>query len=82
MGNAYSELNNPVIQKQLLEEQAKELRAGNLEANPYDKDFVNAIEHGMPPTGGIGLGIDRMIMLLTNSPSIRDIILFPFMKEK
>ena len=82
MGNAYSELNNPIIQKQLLEEQAKELRAGNLEANPYDKDFVNAIEHGMPPTGGIGLGIDRMIMLLTNSPSIRDIILFPFMKEK
>ncbi len=80
MGNAYSELNNPFIQRRLLEEQAKELRAGDEEANPYDKDFVEAIEQGMPPTGGIGLGIDRMIMLLTNQPSIRDVILFPFMK--
>lgn len=82
MGNAYSELNDPFIQKKLLEEQAKELKAGDKEANPYDKDFVNAIEQGMPPTGGIGLGIDRLMMLLTNSPSIRDVILFPFMREK
>jgi lysyl-tRNA synthetase class 2 len=81
VGNAYSELNDPIKQKELLEKQAAELRAGNEEANPYDEDFVNALEYGMPPTGGMGLGIDRMIMLLTNSPSIRDILLFPFMKS-
>src|SRR3989344_9627755 len=80
MGNAYSELNNPEIQKSLLMEQAKLLKAGNAEAHPFDEDFVKAIETGMPPTGGLGLGIDRMIMLFTNSESIRDVILFPFMK--
>ena len=82
LGNAYSELNDPQVQKKLLEEQARELSAGDAEANPYDKDFVEAMEHGFPPTGGIGLGIDRIVMLLTNSPSIRDVILFPFMKER
>ncbi len=80
MGNAYSELNNPEIQKNLLMEQVRQLKAGNAEAHPFDEDFVKAIETGMPPTGGLGLGIDRMIMLLTNSESIRDVILFPFMK--
>ena len=80
MGNAYSELNNPEIQKSLLMEQVRQLKAGNAEAHPFDEDFVKAIETGMPPTGGLGLGIDRMIMLLTNSESIRDVILFPFMK--
>ena len=80
LGNAYSELNDPILQRKLLEEQAKQLREGAQEANPMDEDFVRAIEHGMPPTGGLGLGIDRMIMLFTNSPSIRDIILFPTMK--
>jgi len=82
LGNAYSELNDPISQKRLLEEQAQLLKKGDEEAHPYDSDFVEAIEVGLPPTGGIGLGIDRMIMLLTNSPSIRDVILFPFMKPE
>lgn len=82
IGNAYSELNDPVKQKILLEQQSTELKKGNLESNPMDEDFVNALEIGMPPTGGLGLGIDRMVMLLTNSASIRDVILFPFMKPE
>lgn len=80
IGNAYSELNDPILQRQLLEDQAKQLREGSAEANPMDEDFVRAIEHGMPPTGGLGLGIDRMVMLFTDAASIRDIILFPTMK--
>ncbi|MBI4150854.1 lysine--tRNA ligase [Candidatus Woesearchaeota archaeon] len=80
IGNAYSELNDPIMQRQLLEVQALQLRAGAAEANPMDEDFVRAIEHGMPPTGGLGLGIDRMIMLFTNQVSIRDVMLFPTMK--
>lgn len=82
MGNAYSELNDPIIQRQLLEEQAKQLKAGDEEANPADEDFLEAIEVGMPPTGGLGIGIDRLIMILTNQPSIRDALLFPFMKPE
>jgi lysyl-tRNA synthetase, class II len=82
IGNAYSELNDPVKQKILLEQQALELKKGNEEANPFDEDFVNAMEIGMPPTGGMGIGIDRMVMLLTNSASIRDVLLFPFMKPQ
>jgi lysyl-tRNA synthetase class 2 len=82
LGNAYSELNDPVIQRKLLEEQQKLLKKGDEEANPLDEDFINAIEIGMPPTGGLGLGIDRMIMLLTEQDSIRDVILFPFMKPE
>jgi len=80
LGNCYSELNNPILQKTLLKEQEKLLERGDEEANPYDEDFINALEIGMPPTGGLGLGIDRMIMLLTGEESIRDVILFPFMK--
>lgn len=80
LANAYSELNDPVVQRHLLEEQQKMLTAGDEEANPLDEDFINAIEIGMPPTGGLGIGIDRMIILLTGQESIRDIILFPFMK--
>ncbi len=81
LGNAYSELNDPLLQKKLLEEQAKELKKGDLEANPFDADFIEAMEYGMPPTGGIGLGIDRMVMLLLDQNSIRDVILFPTLKN-
>jgi lysyl-tRNA synthetase class 2 len=70
------------LQRELLEAQAKQLHAGAEEANPMDEDFVRAIEQGMPPTGGLGLGIDRMVMLFTNQASIRDIILFPTMKPE
>lgn len=80
IANAYSELNDPVKQRKLLEDQAKQLRAGSEEAHPMDEDFVQAIEYGMPPAGGIGFGIDRMIMIITNNPSIRDVLFFPFMK--
>ncbi len=80
LGNAYSELNDPLMQKQLLEEQQKMLSRGDSEANPYDEDFINALEIGMPPTGGVGIGIDRMIMLMTGQESIRDVLLFPFMR--
>ncbi len=82
LANAYSELNDPIVQKELLEEQQKKLSKGNEEANPYDKDFVEALEVGMPPTGGLGIGIDRMIILLTAQQSIRDVIPFPFMKPE
>jgi len=80
LGNAYSELNDPELQRELLEGQQKMLKKGDEEANPLDKDFINAIEIGMPPTGGLGLGIDRMVMLLTGKDTIKDVILFPFMR--
>lgn len=80
-GNGYSELNNPEIQRKLLSEQAELLRGGDEEANPMDEDFVKAIETGLPPTAGLGIGVDRMVILLTNSESIRDVIPFPFMKR-
>ncbi len=80
--NGYSELNDPVIQRSLLEEQARQLRGGDEEAHPMDEDFVEAIETGMPPAGGVGLGIDRMVMFLTDSKSIRDILFFPIMKPE
>jgi lysyl-tRNA synthetase class 2 len=81
VGNAYSELNDPIRQRYLLEEQAKELRSGLEESNPMDEDFCKAVEYGMPPMGGLGIGIDRMVMLLTDSVSIRDILFFPTMKN-
>jgi len=80
IGNAYSELNDPEIQKQFLDEQQKAKKSGDEEAHPMDMDFIEALEYGMPPTGGLGLGIDRMVMFLTNQPTIRDVIFFPTMK--
>ncbi|MGE3975342.1 MAG: lysine--tRNA ligase [Bdellovibrionales bacterium] len=81
LGNAYSELNDPEEQRARLEEQESK-RGQNDEAHPMDEDFMNAIDVGMPPTGGVGLGIERLVMVLTDRPSIRDIILFPTMKIK
>ena len=79
-GNAYTELNDPIDQKERFLNQLKEKELGNDEANEMDIDFVEALEYGMPPTGGIGLGIDRLVMLLTNTDTIRDVLLFPHMK--
>lgn len=80
LSNAYSELNDPLLQRKLFEEQAKQLRAGNEEAHPHDDDFLHALEYGMPPAGGLGFGIDRMVVLLTGQDAIRDVILFPTVK--
>ena len=81
IANAYSELNDPLLQRELFERQAALLRQGLEEGNPLDEDFLEAIETGMPPTGGVGIGIDRMTMILTGQSSIRDVLFFPFMKQ-
>ena len=82
IANAYSELNNPLTQRKLMEEQVERGRGGEKETQPLDEDFLRAMEYGMPPMGGVGFGIDRIVMLLTGQSNIRDVILFPTLRPE
>jgi lysyl-tRNA synthetase class 2 len=80
IGNAFSELNDPDDQRLRLEEQRQALAAGDEEAHPLDEDFVTALEHGLPPTGGLGIGVDRLMMILADVANLREVILFPHLR--
>ncbi len=82
LANAYTELNDPVLQRQYFEKEEELRRKGDLEAHPLDTDFIEALEHGMPPTGGLGLGIDRLVLILTGNTSIKEVIPFPMVKPE
>jgi lysyl-tRNA synthetase class 2 len=81
ISNSFSELNDPDEQRRRFEQQAEEIERGDAEAQPYDEAFVTALEHGMPPTGGVGLGIDRLVMVLTGAKTLREVVLFPAMRS-
>ena len=82
LGNAFSEINDPMDQRERFEGQVAQREAGNDEAHPMDEDFLRAMEYGMPPTGGLGIGMDRLALVLTGAESIRDVILFPLMRPE